>query len=146
MNIIIIGQEWEGYYSKKNSYFDILSLANHLHRFQSTIPKGLSLEKIYFLLNLVPNLFAEDIEALFSNINLYNWSFEKNKVLTSIIFSYKSGSTLNNLLNLDARNIETINEMFNIAGEVIISKRAEIKIWLVFLLKQAIRKLRVKSC
>lgn len=106
MNKIIVGREREGYHPKKDSSFDILSLADHLHRSQSTTLEGPQLGKIYFLLNPVPDFFAEGLKALLSNVELYNRSLKKNKVLTSTISSYEPGSTLENPLDLDAGSNE----------------------------------------
>ena len=56
MNCVIIGKEREGFCSQKNTLFDILSLANQLHRSKSTYPEGPERGKIYFSENQVPNL------------------------------------------------------------------------------------------
>ncbi len=128
MNKIIVGQEQEGYHPKKDSFFDILSLADHLYRSRSTTPKSPQPGKVYFSFNPVLNLFAKDIKALFSNIDSYNRFLEKNEVLTSTVSSYEPRSTLDNPLDLDAGSNKTINKMFNAAGVAFTSERAEIEI------------------
>lgn len=56
MNQVIIGQEQEAKHLQKNSFFDILSLANQLYRSKSTLPEGPEHSKIYFSENQVSDL------------------------------------------------------------------------------------------
>ena len=56
MNCVIIRKERDGFRPQKNASFDILSLANQLHRLKSTYPEGPERDKIYFSENQVPNL------------------------------------------------------------------------------------------
>lgn len=41
MNRIVISKEKDGYHSQKDGFFDILNLANQLHKSKSTYPEGL---------------------------------------------------------------------------------------------------------
>lgn len=61
-----------GHHPSKNAFFDILSLANQLYCSKSTTINGFEPGKIYFLENLVANLFAQKKAALEKNVKLYN--------------------------------------------------------------------------
>lgn len=59
MNRIVIGREKKGYHPQKDASFDILSLANQLHRSKSTHPEGPERGKIYFSENQVPDFIKQ---------------------------------------------------------------------------------------
>lgn len=56
MNHIVVGKKRDGYLPTKDASFDIISLADQLHRSKSTYPEGSKYGKIYFSKNQVPNL------------------------------------------------------------------------------------------
>ena len=64
INCIIVGKEKDGYHSTKDAAFDILSLANQLHRSKSTYLEEQERGKIYFLENQVPDLVKLGLEYL----------------------------------------------------------------------------------
>ena len=116
MNRVIIGRERDSYHPTKNSSFDILSLADQLHRSRSTTPEGPEPRKVYFSLNPMPDLFAEGVQALFPNVKAYNLSLEKTEVLSTET-SYNPGSSFENPMDLDAGSNEVVNELFGAARE-----------------------------
>lgn len=62
INCIIIGKERDGYHPTKDASFDILSLADQLHRLKSTYLEGTKHDKIYFSENQVPDLIKLGLE------------------------------------------------------------------------------------
>ena len=78
MNRIVIGREREGYHPQKDALFDILSLANQLHRSKSTYPEGPEYGKIYFSENQVPNLLEQGKEHLSRAIKSYKKVIKKD--------------------------------------------------------------------
>lgn len=78
MNQIIIGRKKEGYYPQKDALFDILSLANQLHRLKSTYPEGLEHGKIYFSENQIPNLLEQGKKHLSWAIKSYKKAVKKD--------------------------------------------------------------------
>lgn len=80
MNRIIIGQERGGRHPQKDSSFDILSLADQLHRSKSTIPEGPEQGKICFSENQVPNLVKQGKTYLHRAIRLYNETIGRERV------------------------------------------------------------------
>lgn len=65
INCIIVDKEKNGYHPINNASFDILSLANQLHRLKSTYPERLKRGKIYFSENQVPDLVKLGLEYYF---------------------------------------------------------------------------------
>lgn len=63
-NRIVISKERDGYHLQKDASFDILSLANQLHKSKSIYPESLEQGKIYFLKNQVSNLIKLGLEHL----------------------------------------------------------------------------------
>lgn len=59
INKIVIGKEWDRYHPRKNASFDILSLADLLHKSKSTHPQGLKHSKIHFSENQVPDFICD---------------------------------------------------------------------------------------
>ena len=94
MNRIIIGRERDGYHPQKDSSFDILSLADQLHRSRSTFLEGPERGKIYFSENQVPDLINLSLEYLPRAVKAYKEAIWKNSI-------YK---------NADDAEAETINE------------------------------------
>lgn len=78
MNQIIIGRERDGYHPQKDSSFDILSLANQLHRSRSTYLEGPERSKIYFSENQVPDLIKLSLEYLPHVVKAYKEAVRKN--------------------------------------------------------------------
>lgn len=80
MNQIVISREREGYHPQKDTLFDILSLANQLHKSKSTYPEGPEHGKIYFSENQVPNLLEQEKEHLSQAIKSYKKVVKKDSV------------------------------------------------------------------
>lgn len=74
---IVIGREKKGYRRQKNDLFNILSLANQLHRLKSTYLKDLKSRKIYFLENQIPDLRKQGPEYLAQAIKSYKETIKK---------------------------------------------------------------------
>ena len=85
INWIVIGQERDGKHSWKDAAFDILSLADQLHRSKSTDPKGPEQKKIYFSENQFPDLIDLGQKYLAQAIALYNESIERGQGGTNTI-------------------------------------------------------------
>ena len=130
INRVIVGREQDSYYPTKNSSFDVLSLANQLHRSRSTTLEGPEQGKVYFSLNSMPDLFAEGVQALFPNVKAYNLSLEKTEVLSTEI-SYNPGSSFENPMDLDADSNKVVNELFSVAREAssITFNLANVNLW-----------------
>ena len=94
MNRIIIGRERDGYHPQKDSFFDILSLADQLHRSRSIFFEGPERGKIYFSENQVPDLINLSLEYLPRAVKAYKEAIWKNSI-------YK---------NADDAEAETINK------------------------------------
>ena len=80
MNRIIIGRERDGYQPQKDSSFNILSLADQLHRSMSIFFEGPEHGKIYFSENQFPNLINLSLEYLPRAIKAYREAIWKNSV------------------------------------------------------------------
>ncbi|MCJ1349254.1 hypothetical protein MMC31_007490, partial [Peltigera leucophlebia] len=80
MNRIIIGKERDGYHPQKDASFDILSLADQLHKSRSTYPKGPERGKIYLSENQVPDLIKLGQDHLPQVIKAYKEAVWKNLV------------------------------------------------------------------
>lgn len=78
MNRIVIGREREGYHPQKDALFDILSLADQLHRSKSTHPKGPDRGKIYFSENQIPDLIKQGKEHLPQAVKSYKQAVTKD--------------------------------------------------------------------
>ena len=86
MNCVIIRKERDGFCPQKDASFDILSLANQLHRSKSTYPKGSEYGKIYFSKNQVSNLVQLGLTHLSQVVKAYKEAVQKDKVhKTSIL-------------------------------------------------------------
>lgn len=78
MNWIIIGRKRDGYHPQKDSSFDILSLADQLHRSRSTYLEGPKRGKIYFSENHIPDLIKLSLEYLPHAVKAYKEAIRKN--------------------------------------------------------------------
>ena len=74
------GKEKEGYHPQNNAWFDILNLANQLHKSKSTYSEGPKHGKTYFSENQVSNLLEQEKEYLFWAIKSYKEAVKKNLV------------------------------------------------------------------
>ena len=80
MNQIIIGQEKDDYHQQKNSFFDILRLANQLYKSRSTFLESLERGKIYFSENQVSDLLNLSLEYLPRAVKAYRKAIQKNLI------------------------------------------------------------------
>lgn len=71
INCIIIDKEKNGYYLTKDRFFDILSLANQLHKSKSTYLKRPKRGKIYFSENQILDLIKLGLIHLSQAIRPY---------------------------------------------------------------------------
>lgn len=78
INRIIIGRERDGYHPQKDSSFDILSMADQLHRSRSTYLEGSKRGKINFSENQVPDLIKLSLEYLSRTVKAYKEAVQKN--------------------------------------------------------------------
>ena len=108
MNRIVIGRERDGKHPQKDASFDILSLADQLHRSKSTDPKGPEQGKIYFSENQVPDLIDLGQAYLHRAVSSYNEAVERGQgeADTDAVAS-----------ELDGGQNESIDELFNQARE-----------------------------
>lgn len=114
MNEIIVGRERKGRHPEKDSSFDILSLADQLHRSKSTNPDGPQKGKIYFSENQVPDLLLEGKQAFSQQTYLYNKSIRENLILSTIDTKAMATENPPELEELEGSN-ESVNELFNSA-------------------------------
>ena len=80
MNRIIIRKERDGYRPQKDALFDILSLADQLHRSRFTYSEGLERGKIYFSENQVPDLIKLRQNHLPQAVKAYKEAVWKNSM------------------------------------------------------------------
>ena len=80
INRVIIGKERDGCRPQKDASFDILSLADQLHRSRSTYPEGPERGKIYFSENRVPDLIKLGQDHLPRAVKVYKEAVRKNSV------------------------------------------------------------------
>lgn len=118
---VIIGREQKGRHPEKDASFDILSLADQLHRSKSTNLDGPDKGKIYFSENEVPDLVKEGSEAMWKAVEAYNKSIEENKIMSKInnkavLETLEAAGETSELFELDGAD-HLINEMFNSARE-----------------------------
>lgn len=111
MNRIVIGRERDGKHPQKDAAFDILSLADQLHRSKSTDPKDPEQGKIYFSENQVPDLIDLGQKYLARAIALYNESIERGQGGTDAIDEDALAS------EPDEGENEIVDELFNRAQE-----------------------------
>lgn len=78
INRIIIGRESNGYHSQKDSFFDILSLADQFHKSRSTYLKNSEHGKIYFSENQVLDLIKLSLKDLPCAVKTYKKAVPKN--------------------------------------------------------------------
>lgn len=77
-----------GMHLTKNTLFDILSLADKLHHFKSTVSDGPKLEKIHFSKTVVLNLCKDGKAILYQEVERYYLSLNRNELLTIISNEY----------------------------------------------------------
>lgn len=111
INRIVIGRERDGKHPQKDASFDILSLADQLHRFKSTDLKGLEQEKIYFSENQVPDLVDLGQTYLARAIASYNESIERGQGRTDAADEDALASEINRGQN------KSVDELFNRARD-----------------------------
>lgn len=80
INRIVIDKEQEEYYLQKNASFDILSLANKLHKSKSTHLQGLKHGQNYFLEHQVLELITMGLKHLPKAVGAYKKIVKKNIV------------------------------------------------------------------
>ena len=71
INCVIIRKERNGFCPQKDASFDILNLADQLHRSKSTYPEGSKRGKIYFSENQVLNLVQLGLTHLPQAVKAY---------------------------------------------------------------------------
>lgn len=111
------------YHPSKNASFDILSLADQLHRSKSVTPDGPEPRKIYFSENPVADLLAEGLEAFEKNITLYNKSVDrKEHGITAANGEQASNEEIQEIQASEFRELkgdnERVNKIFNAAQEL----------------------------
>lgn len=115
LNKNVVSQHQSGYHPTKDASFDILSLADQLHRSKLTHPTGPQSGKIYFSENQIPNLLKQRKENLYCAIESYKMSVYQNIILSSII-EQGALDVLVQIPELDGQN-ESMNELFSQARE-----------------------------
>ncbi len=101
MNRIVIGKERDGYHPQKDASFDILSLADQLHRSKSTYPEGPEQGKIYFSENQIPDLIKLGLKHLPKAVRAYKEVIRKDFVYVG-----------ENALSGDIAGNKTVEELF----------------------------------
>ena len=94
INQIIVEKQRDGYHPQKEALFDILSLANQLHRSKSTYPKGPERGKIYFLENQVPNLISLELNHLPQAVKEYKKAVRKDYMYDEKALDVKPGNKM----------------------------------------------------
>lgn len=125
MNKIVIGRQRKSCHPEKNTSFDILSLADQLHRSKSTDLQGPEQGNIYFSENQVPNLISEGAMVLPDVVKTYNESVAINAFGGEIVDSTgKENEGEEEWIGID----EEVNELFNNAKDtkVVISDLLEL--------------------
>lgn len=115
LNKNVVGRHRSGYHPIKDASFDILSLADQLHRSKSTHPTGPQSGKIYFSENQIPNLLKQGKENLHRAIELYKMLVYQNVILSSNI-EREAPDVPVQIPELDGQN-ESVNELFSQARE-----------------------------
>lgn len=78
INRIIIGKEKNGFCLQKDALFNIINLANQLHRLKSTYPDSPKYGKIYFSEIQAPNLIKLKLNHLLQAVKVYEKAIWKN--------------------------------------------------------------------
>lgn len=108
MNQIVIRREKDCYHSQKDVLFDILSMANPLHRSKYTYLDSSKYGKIYFSENQVPDLIKQEQKHLPQAI-------KSQKELVKKDLTYKENKLM---LDVEARvENEAIDKLFAQARE-----------------------------
>ena len=122
MNRVIVGREQKGRHPTKDASFDILSLADQLHRSRSTIPEGPEAGKIYFSINPMPDLVDEGIKELPTAVAAFNESLKKKRFVLAEENDAEDqatdGSSVNQPIEFDIQVNKAIDEIFSSAHEV----------------------------
>lgn len=108
INRIVIGKKRNGYYPQQDTFFDILNLANQLHKLKSTHPKGPKREKIYFSKNQVSDLIKLELKHLLKAVKAYKGIIKKDSVDVGGKAAAVSGDIIAN---------KAVNELFRQAQE-----------------------------
>ena len=122
LNQVVVGQDRSGRHLTKDASFDILSLADHLHRSKSTLPGGPVDGKIYFSENPMPDLLEDGVEYLTRAVEAYNESVKKSEAPAAVVNGKEvpgeAGSSIQFPIELiqEADN-ETVNDLFLAARE-----------------------------
>lgn len=116
LNKTVVGRQRSGYHPTKDASFDILSLADQLHRSRSTHPNGPERGKIFFSENQVPNILKQGKANLHHAIEVYKESVYKNEILSSVIEPNARLLEPLQLPELEGQN-ESVNELFSQARE-----------------------------
>lgn len=116
MNKTITARENKGLHPEKDASFDILTLADQLHRSKSTIPEGPEPGNFCFSEIEVPNLVNEGMENLRKNIDLYNLSINNSDtaIIEEPTEEEDSAERLAVLAKLEGNN-EVVNELCDTA-------------------------------
>ena len=104
INWVVVRKQRNSYSLQKNALFDILSLANQLHRSKSTYLKSPECGKIYFSEGQVPNLIGLGLNLLPQAIKAYKKAVRKNYVNDKKALDAEPGN-------------ETIDELFKEAKD-----------------------------
>lgn len=104
MNRVVVGKQRDGYHPQKDASFDILSLADQLHRSKSTYPKGPERGKIYFSENQVPDLISLGLNHLPRAVKAYKEAVRKDYVHDEKALDAEPGN-------------ETVDELFREAKD-----------------------------
>lgn len=122
LNQVVVGQDRSGRHPTKDASFDILSLADHLHRSKSTLPGGPVDGKIYFSENPMPDLLEDGVEYLTRAVEAYNESVKKSEAPAAVVNGNKvpgeAGSSIQFPIELiQEANNKTVNDLFLVARE-----------------------------
>lgn len=100
-----------GKHLTKNALYDILSLADQLYYSKSIISDSFKQKKIYFSKNTAFNLLKESEVIFYEEVNCYNLSLSKNKLLTIMSNEYTLKEEI--LISKLQENNEWVNKLFN---------------------------------
>lgn len=121
INKVIVGQKQKRRHPTKDAFFGILSLANPLHQWRSTILKELKARKIYFLINSMPDLVHKNIKELLTAITIFNKSLKKKRFVLAQENDAKNQATdkssVNQPIELNIQVNEVVDKIFSSAHE-----------------------------
>lgn len=112
MNYIIIEKKRDRFCFLKNALFDILSLANQLHKLKSTYLESLKRGKIYFSENQVSNLVQLRLIHLPQVVKAYKKAIQKDTLHKTFIFKDRAeNKVVNKLFRQTRENIAVTSHL-----------------------------------